>query len=86
MGATTPHSYSVWFGLVSCGLVWLVWFGREGYNHTEEEYCHNPNSTPTSNNITYLTPVGFDNNIGLHTHISHAAPPYKPCCATETLN
>ena len=33
-----------------------------------------------------LTPVGFDNNIGLHTHISRAAPPYKPCCATETLN
>ena len=33
MGATTPHSCSVWFGLVSCGLVWLVLFGGDGYNH-----------------------------------------------------
>ena len=26
-----------------------------------------------------ITPFGFDTNIGLHNHISHAAPPYKPC-------
>ena len=33
-----------------------------------------------------LSPVGFNMNIGLQTHKSLAAPPYKPWCATETLN
>ena len=28
----------------------------------------------------------FGVKMTLHTHKSHAAPPYKPCCSTGTLN
>ena len=50
------------------------------------EQHHNNSQQAVAELQPNLTPVGFDNNIGLHTHISRAAPPYKPCCVTQTLN
>ena len=66
----------VWFGLGWVGLVGLVWF-VECSILSEEEYCHNPNSTPTSTKPS--TSVGFDLIIGLHHRISCG-------CATHSNN
>ena len=67
MGATTPL-----FGLVWFGLVWLVWFGREGYNHTRRIVLSQPqlNFNLKQHNLAYL---GFDTNIGVTTTTAKTA-------------